>query len=56
VQVEDDGRGISDDAATRGTGFGLIGMRERAELAGGELDVRPGRTRGTRVTLTIPAE
>lgn len=56
VQVEDDGCGITDDAVTRGTGFGLIGMRERAELAGGEIDVRPGPMTGTRVTLTIPVE
>jgi len=58
--VADDGRGF--DPASRAVtgeppareGFGLLGMRERAALAGGhaEVDSRPGT--GTTVTVTIP--
>jgi signal transduction histidine kinase len=52
VLVSDDGRGF-DPEAERG-GFGLVGMRERVELAGGELRIesRPGA--GTRTMASIP--
>jgi signal transduction histidine kinase len=58
--VTDDGRGFDPslceepaDRAARG-GLGLTGMRERAALAGGhvEVDSRPGA--GTTVTVTVP--
>jgi signal transduction histidine kinase len=65
IQVTDDGIGLPADAAERASaaaeqmsgGFGMSGMRERAELVGGELDVRtadPVTGRGTAVRLTIP--
>src|SRR5215208_328945 len=52
LTVTDDGNGFSFDQATRGLGIG--GMRERALLVGGDLDVesRPGI--GTRVRLRVP--
>jgi two-component system, NarL family, sensor histidine kinase DevS len=52
VTVRDDGRGF--DLVAVSGGFGLIGMRERVELAGGELqiDTEPGR--GTTVLARIP--
>ena len=51
--VEDDGRGFSPGAAGAGH-YGLLGMRERALLRGGrlEIDSRPGM--GTRVVLHLP--
>ena len=52
LEVIDDGVGIRDDAADQG-GFGLVGMRERVELAGGRLWVQPGRP-GTRVLAELP--
>lgn len=50
--VADEGEGF-DPAAGRG-GFGLVGMHERVELAGGELRIesRPGG--GTRVIASMP--
>lgn len=51
ISVTDDGRGIS---AERGDGYGLVGMRERAELASGELEVVRVDGGGTRVTLQLP--
>jgi signal transduction histidine kinase len=54
AEVSDDGQGFDADQAT---GFGLSGMRERAELAEGTLEVSPGRSdgRGTTVRLVVPA-
>jgi signal transduction histidine kinase/ligand-binding sensor domain-containing protein len=58
VLVRDDGRGI-DPKIISGDGraghYGLRGMRERAELAGGHLDVRSDISSGTEVELIIPA-
>ena len=52
VTVRDDGRGF-DPAAANG-GFGLTGMRERVELAGGVLRIEAATERGTSVSATIP--
>jgi signal transduction histidine kinase len=60
VSVTDDGRGLPPGAPSgpRGDGleggFGLSGMRERAELVGGELTLAPAPGRGTRVRLAVP--
>lgn len=54
--VADDGRGF--DAAAAGSGqerFGLLGMHERAELAGGSLEVTSAPGDGTRIAARIPA-
>ena len=53
--VEDDGRGF-DPAAVRaehGHGLGLYGMRERAGLVGGSLQLRTQPGGGTRVTADV---
>jgi signal transduction histidine kinase len=54
AEVSDDGQGFDADPAV---GFGLSGMRERAELAEGTLEVTPARAdgRGTTVRLVVPA-
>jgi signal transduction histidine kinase len=60
--VTDDGKGLSNPAgispSERGDGlkggFGLSGMRERAELVGGELELKPAPGQGTTVRLTVP--
>jgi signal transduction histidine kinase len=49
--VADDGTGF--DAAAANTGYGLVSMRERVELAGGVLRVKSGPT-GTAVSAHIP--
>jgi signal transduction histidine kinase/ligand-binding sensor domain-containing protein len=57
VQARDDGKGI--DGAVRADErrghFGLSGMRERAELVGGRLEVWSEVGAGTEIDLTIPA-
>lgn len=49
--VVDDGTGIPEE---RTIGSGIRGMRERAELAGGTLDVAPGARHGTVITARLP--
>jgi signal transduction histidine kinase len=56
--LRDDGKGI-ESKILEGEGpaghFGLGGMRERAEIAGGRLDVWSELGAGTEVHLSIPA-
>jgi signal transduction histidine kinase/CheY-like chemotaxis protein len=54
VSVTDNGRGISDRDLANGSSLGLAGMRERATLLGGRLDVRRRSPSGTMVRLTVP--
>ena len=55
--VIDDGRGfdpVQAAGASPGEHLGLVSMRERAEFAGGTLDVDSAPGRGTTVCLRIP--
>lgn len=52
IVVEDFGRGF-DPAAADG-GFGLVGLRERARLAGGTLEVDAAPGRGTLLVVRLP--
>jgi signal transduction histidine kinase len=56
LEVSDDGVGSGDLASDLGGGHGLVGMRERVALYGGEL--RAGRPRGGgfAVRATIPLD
>jgi signal transduction histidine kinase len=51
IRIADDGRGVGDEP---GQGYGLIGMRERAELALGTIEITPGTGGGTTVSLELP--
>ena len=54
LEVHDDGKGI--DAAAEGgrKTLGLLGMRERAGMLGGDLTVESSPGAGTSVVMTIP--
>ncbi len=54
VRVTDDGRGASAAAAPAGGGHGLLGMRERVAVFGGELAAGPRVGGGFRVAATLP--
>jgi signal transduction histidine kinase len=54
LQVADDGKGIRPSDLTDPKSLGLLGMRERAELLGGEVTFQPGAQCGTVVTLRVP--
>ncbi|MBI5033800.1 MAG: HAMP domain-containing protein [Chloroflexi bacterium] len=52
--VEDDGIGFDTISASRAGTMGLLGMRERAELVGGRLEIDSRAASGTRVQVEIP--
>ena len=58
VTVEDDGKGFDVEETFRGAEdrghFGVVGMRERAEAAGGHLVVRSESGKGSIVRASIP--
>ena len=54
VTITDNGRGMAPGAADKPTSFGLLGMRERVENLGGELDIESFPGKGTRIEGTIP--
>ncbi|RIK08690.1 MAG: hypothetical protein DCC49_08760 [Acidobacteria bacterium] len=54
VAVEDNGKGFDSDTRPEHGHFGIQGMRERAELAGGELSLESRLGSKTRVELTLP--
>lgn len=55
ASVVDDGQGFSpaDALGQPNTGLGLLGMRERAKLAGAELNIQSKPGRGMSVTLAV---
>jgi signal transduction histidine kinase len=54
IAVHDDGRGFDADAErVAGRGFGLRGMRERAQLVGGDLWLESQPGGGTRVEIAL---
>jgi two-component system, NarL family, sensor histidine kinase DevS len=54
VSIRDDGDGFDPEGPTNG--FGLIGMRERAELVLGKLDVDSVPGQGTLIRATLPVQ
>jgi signal transduction histidine kinase len=52
LQVEDDGAGFDPDASRPGH-FGLIGLREQAQLIGAAFEIKSAPQRGTLLRLTL---
>lgn len=53
MRIHDNGQGISVDEAYGRTSLGIIGMKERARLLGGDVEIAHGAEGGTVVTLTM---
>ncbi|HEX5166928.1 MAG TPA: sensor histidine kinase, partial [Thermomicrobiales bacterium] len=56
VTIEDNGRGFSPDRVTTHImgGAGLRGMRERAALVGGDIEIESAPGEGTKIVLSLP--
>lgn len=54
MRISDDGSGFCWQTVKKGHSHGLIGMRERAELIGGKLEVSSEKGRGTTVRVKVP--
>lgn len=56
IQVTDDGKGGAVDGVTSRPGLGVMGMRERAILLGGSLEVESEDGQGTTIRAILPRE
>jgi two-component system, NarL family, sensor histidine kinase UhpB len=54
IQINDNGRGITEKVASGPDSLGILGMRERAAAVGGVLEVVPRAAGGTRVAAWFP--
>jgi len=52
LEVSDNGRGITKEELSRPTSLGLMGMRERVSLLGGEFKITGKKGKGTKVILS----
>jgi signal transduction histidine kinase len=56
LQVADNGRGIDLGEVTQSKSVGLLGMRERAAILGGDLVISGAPGQGTSVVLSVPLQ
>jgi signal transduction histidine kinase len=56
LEARDNGRGIRASEFSNPKSLGLLGMRERTLLLGGEFNIRGVQGKGTTVTVRIPLE
>ncbi len=56
MQVTDNGKGITDEEADSMQSLGILGMKERAQVWGGEVDFAGGKGEGTTVTVQIKCD
>jgi signal transduction histidine kinase len=54
LSVSDNGKGISESEKSEQQSLGILGMRERAYLIGGEVSITSAEGQGTVVTLRVP--
>jgi signal transduction histidine kinase len=54
LEVRDNGKGIDAGQLSFGSSLGILGMRERALLLGGELDINGAPGKGTTIRVRIP--
>lgn len=53
VEIIDDGKGITEEELKRKESFGLLGMRERANIVGGKIEIEGVPGKGTTVRFAL---
>jgi signal transduction histidine kinase len=56
LEVKDDGVGITESQRTNSQSLGLLGMKERALLVGGEVRISGKQGAGTTVVVRVPVD
>ncbi|MGZ4048243.1 MAG: sensor histidine kinase, partial [Bacteroidia bacterium] len=54
LEIVDDGKGINNENIRKGKTLGVLGMKERAALLGGELSIKGIQNKGTKIKLILP--
>jgi signal transduction histidine kinase len=54
MELKDNGRGITDEELRHSKSLGLVGMRERATMLGGDFRIEGGSGQGTSLKIRIP--
>ena len=54
LEVEDNGIGIKETNISKLKSLGLLGMKERSQVFGGDLVITGTEGKGTKVVLTFP--
>lgn len=55
LEVKDEGCGFVEDGSSMKYNFGILGIRERANMSGGRLEVNSKPGGGTRIRVSVPA-
>ena len=56
IQICDNGHGFDPSANTAAGHYGLLGLRERARLAGGKLTIESAPGKGTTLSMNLPVQ
>jgi signal transduction histidine kinase len=56
LEVRDDGVGVSPETLARANSLGVLGMRERARIAGGDLEVAGAPGQGAAIRARLPLQ
>ena len=54
LEIIDNGKGIPEEKLSDHHSFGLMGMRERVQYLGGEIEIKGIMNKGTTVTVKVP--
>lgn len=56
LSIADDGIGIPESKLIASSSIGLIGMKERAEIVGAEVEIKTKKNKGTEIIVSVPIE
>ncbi|MGO2546015.1 sensor histidine kinase, partial [Mammaliicoccus vitulinus] len=54
VEIADQGTGFVLGSEPKGSGLGIYGMQERAEIVGGKVNIESKLGKGTNIKLNVP--